>query len=216
MILGVDNKPPLDELVHYGVKGMHWGVRKDDGASGTKKPSRFTPEQKTRAKQVAIGAGVLVAVAGSIYVAKQMNTSTMQVPVSRIKPPSSATKKVVDKVLQEQTDIIHASRGRNVGFRFLKSGGLKDALADYEKAFGANNGQSEVFERLSDGRIAAAFLDPHGRSDVAGRRIPHQVLIPRSMAGDVHNLDDVKTKIWPKLADAYDEVYKMPRSDKFS
>jgi hypothetical protein len=28
MILGEDGKPPLNELVHHGVKGMHWGSRK--------------------------------------------------------------------------------------------------------------------------------------------------------------------------------------------
>ena len=27
IVTGVN--PPLDELVHYGVKGMHWGVRRD-------------------------------------------------------------------------------------------------------------------------------------------------------------------------------------------
>jgi hypothetical protein len=29
MIFGEEVKPPLDELVHYGVKGMRWGVRKE-------------------------------------------------------------------------------------------------------------------------------------------------------------------------------------------
>ncbi|MFL6416847.1 MAG: hypothetical protein ACJ74Y_14380 [Bryobacteraceae bacterium] len=34
MILGQDDKPPLDELVHFGVKGMKWGVRKADDSHG--------------------------------------------------------------------------------------------------------------------------------------------------------------------------------------
>lgn len=33
MILGEEIKPPLDELVHFGVKGMKWGVRKEDPAA---------------------------------------------------------------------------------------------------------------------------------------------------------------------------------------
>lgn len=39
MILGQEDKPPLDEdtLVHYGVKGMHWGVRKDDHPGASRK-----------------------------------------------------------------------------------------------------------------------------------------------------------------------------------
>jgi hypothetical protein len=28
MILGGEEKPPLDELAHFGVKGMHWGQHK--------------------------------------------------------------------------------------------------------------------------------------------------------------------------------------------
>ena len=33
-LIGADDKPPLEELVHFGVRGMHWGVRKNrDGVS---------------------------------------------------------------------------------------------------------------------------------------------------------------------------------------
>ena len=32
-IIGAE-KPPLDELVHFGVRGMHWGVRKARVAGG--------------------------------------------------------------------------------------------------------------------------------------------------------------------------------------
>lgn len=27
-LIGANDKPPLEELVHFGVRGMHWGVRK--------------------------------------------------------------------------------------------------------------------------------------------------------------------------------------------
>ena len=42
-----------DELKHYGVKGMKWGVRRkrDGGSSGSKKPSKRS-EQKATAKDL--------------------------------------------------------------------------------------------------------------------------------------------------------------------
>jgi len=30
----IPEKPPLDELVHHGVKGMKWGVRRDRSSPG--------------------------------------------------------------------------------------------------------------------------------------------------------------------------------------
>jgi hypothetical protein len=47
------DKPPLNELVHYGVKGMKWGVRKErpDGVSArTNREARKDAEEYTRAK----------------------------------------------------------------------------------------------------------------------------------------------------------------------
>jgi hypothetical protein len=32
MILGQSDKPSIDELIHYGTKGMKWGVRKQRSA----------------------------------------------------------------------------------------------------------------------------------------------------------------------------------------
>jgi hypothetical protein len=198
-----------DYIEHFGVKGMKWGVRKDRGRSGTarsgQKTPRFSAEQKVKAKKVAIGLGVLTVAAGTAYLAYSMNRNG-NVPIRSITPPASA-KKFVDEV-KTQTDLIHASRGKNKGFHFIKSGGLPDPLHDYEKAFGADSGKAEMFRRLDDGRIAAGFLDPQGRSDHAGRMIPHQVLIPHSMASGINNLDDVRNKIWPLLKPTYDTMYE--------
>jgi hypothetical protein len=57
-----DQKPPLDEalLAHHGIKGMHWGVRKDGESSGyrlqTSAPKfepGFSPATKKAATDVA-------------------------------------------------------------------------------------------------------------------------------------------------------------------
>lgn len=58
MILGESTQPfatPGEALVHYGVKGMRWGVRKaDDGPEGvpakTNKAAKADAEEFTRAK----------------------------------------------------------------------------------------------------------------------------------------------------------------------
>lgn len=55
-----------DELYHYGVKGMRWGVRHDPERSGNNRSSR---KGMSTAKKVAIGVGVAAAVAGVTYVA---------------------------------------------------------------------------------------------------------------------------------------------------
>jgi len=41
MIVGQEDKPPLDELAHYGVKGMKWGVTHDTpGGGGSSSPTK--------------------------------------------------------------------------------------------------------------------------------------------------------------------------------
>lgn len=57
-------KPPLDEdlLVHFGIKGMKWGVRKRSDSDGNAKPKMSTK------KKVAIGATVAVGAAAVAYI----------------------------------------------------------------------------------------------------------------------------------------------------
>jgi hypothetical protein len=205
-----EQKPPLDEalLVHYGVKGMHWGIRNEQSSSGRsssgRKQPRFTPEQKARAKKVAIGAGALAVAAGAAYIAYRMNKSG-NIPLSSLKATTSAKKVVRD--LTEQTDIIHSSRTKNKGFHFVRTGGLPDPLHAYESAFGQDSGGRNMFKKLADGRVAAIFDDPEGRVDHAGRKIPHEVVVPKSMAEGINSMDDIKAKIWPIIKPTYDDVY---------
>lgn len=206
----------LDELLaHHGVKGMKWGVRKT--REETNKSPRFTPHQKEVAKKVAIGAGVLALAAGAAYVTYTMHKSG-HMPISDVKRigDTLAAKSAVSHILSEPTDVIHATRGRDVGFSFLKKGGVHDPLHLYESAFGADSHNMSFFKKLPDGKIAASFLDPEGRKDFAGRSIPHQVIIPRHMADGINNSDDVINKIWPLLRDTYRQHYSLPKYSSYS
>lgn len=47
----MDEEEEFNELKHYGVLGMKWGVRKDRGSSGESKPKPSKSEKKTQKKQ---------------------------------------------------------------------------------------------------------------------------------------------------------------------
>ncbi len=195
---------PSAALAHYGKKGMKWGVRNDRKTKVTTKSVKNEELDKSakraQAKKVAIGVGVLTAAAGGAFVVHKLNQSG-HIPLNTIKQTAKEAS-VVKKILEEPTQILHASRGKNKGFQFYKNGGIPDPLSVYEQAFGKDNGLSEQFKWVGK-TIAASFPDPQGRKDFSGRVIPHQIIIPQTMTAGINNLDDVKEKIWPLLQDTY-------------
>ena len=54
-----DNKPPLEELMHHGIKGMKWGIRKDirsgakKGMTKARNAYYVDPTKRERAKAAA-------------------------------------------------------------------------------------------------------------------------------------------------------------------
>lgn len=64
----------------------------------------------------------------------------------------------------------------NMGFRFLHAAGLANPLAVYEDAFAGTEGMPEIFARR-DETLAVPFPDPDGRTDRAGRVIPHEFVV---------------------------------------
>lgn len=194
-------------LAHHGVKGQKWGVRKKEESSGDESSSEdkklTDAEKKARAKKVAIGVGALLVVAGAGAVAYQLHKNG-KLPMSSLKKASKPPA-AVKKVLQEPTSILHTSRGKNKGFRFYQQGGTPDYFNLWSRHFEAHGFQREgdIFEKLPNGMVAAAFADPKGRKDAAGRVIPHQVLVPGYLTKGINTLSDVVKEIWPMLEDAY-------------
>ena len=208
MIVPLEKPGTPEELIHFGVKGMKWGVRKEQATSGlsrsTKNEQFWTPERKSTAKKVAIGVGALAVVAGAAFVAYKLNANGKQ-SVSSLKTTAKAATET-RKILSEPTDIIYNARGKTKGLQFFKKGGVPDYFTHYENTLGkwAHVGGSDLFEKLPDGRIMTRFLDPLGRVDGSGRRISHEALIPKTMSAGIENNTDVVKKIWPVLKDIYD------------
>lgn len=75
MIVGQE-KPPLEELVHFGVQGMRWGVRNDkprSTSSRTKAPAKkmssvelaLAADARRRRRVGAIKAGLILGLVGA-------------------------------------------------------------------------------------------------------------------------------------------------------
>jgi hypothetical protein len=197
-----------DFLAHYGVKGMRWGVRRPStSAEPAGNDSANAAARKARVKKVAISAGVLAVAAGGAYVTYKL-AKDGKLPIKSLNRASViAGKQLVEKVNNvEPTSVIHGSRGKDVGFRFIKRGGVPDPMTEYMQAFDGHTG-GDHFKRFGDGKIAARFSDPEGRRDFAGRIIPHEVIIPKSMTDGINSLDDVVKNIWPTLKPEHDAMY---------
>jgi hypothetical protein len=186
-------------LAHYGVMGMKWGRHKSGQQSSERQ--KMTPEEKKAiVKKVAIGTGTLLLAAGTAYVAHALVTKG-SIKISDLPDDPSARQKA-EAVISDPITVMHLSRGKNKGFRFYNDGQSPSPLSEYDKGFEGHQESASHFKKY-DGKIAATFLDPEGRKDRAGRPIPHQVIIPKSMADGIDNVNDVVTKIWPIIKEDY-------------
>ena len=71
----------MDELKHYGVKGMRWGIRKDRKSSGKHKGSSKSKKFKLSAKQkkyLLIGAAWCGSIAFSYFWATKLSNIASQ------------------------------------------------------------------------------------------------------------------------------------------
>ncbi|AKK02968.1 hypothetical protein [Corynebacterium epidermidicanis] len=102
--------------------------------------------------------------------------------------------------------LMWATRGQNWGFQFLEDGGELDPLPTYKRAF-ANKTDVAEFVGVGSEFTAARIMDPLGRTDHAGRVIPHDFVLRGKMAEGIHSIEDVQEIIWPIVAEKYDEIW---------
>lgn len=104
---------------------------------------------------------------------------------------------------------IWTTRGRDWGFRFLKSGGEAEPLDLYEPVFeSAGPADSVCFH--TDGVVGLRFPDPLGRADHAGRIISHEFVLWGELAERVGTVEEGLAEVWPLVADEYAAVWDSP------
>jgi hypothetical protein len=198
-------------LGHYGVKGMRWGVRRDNPSGGGLR-SRLKNIDREKVKKAAIVLGTAAAAAtialGAAYAANQMKGRGGDLDVGDISFPDKA-KKLAESLSAEPVSIIHATRTKNKGFSFPGKGGLDDPFKEWEKAGFDAGGHTSDFRRYGDRgeKVAARFEDPLGRLDRSGRKIHHEVMLPEELARGVNNAEDARRVAWPLIKDTYDATY---------
>lgn len=104
---------------------------------------------------------------------------------------------------------IWATRGRIWGFRFLRTGGVPNPLEVYERAFVRTDGAPSLLDRHGE-LVVVRFADPDGRSDRAGRTIPHDFVIFSADQDSFRSVDDARAALWPEVRKEYEAVWDMP------
>lgn len=103
-------------------------------------------------------------------------------------------------------NFIWATRGFDWGFRFLCDGGHADPLAAYEEAFSAFPDETSLC--LTRGtQVALRFPDPEGRTDRAGRVIPHEFVLEPPLSAQVRSEEAGLLVIWPLVKEHYAAIW---------
>ena len=104
---------------------------------------------------------------------------------------------------------IWSTRGREWGFRFLRSGGSRDPFIDYKQAFLGIEQDLEVWRRTGP-VVALRFPTPNGRQDAAGRVIPQEFVVFGELASQINSVREGRELMWPLVAEDFDQMWDEP------
>jgi hypothetical protein len=109
----------------------------------------------------------------------------------------------------QEIDFIWATRGKNWGFRFLRTAGRSRPLSIYEAAFSGVGDTMEAFQ-ANAATVALRFPDPEKRRDAAGRVIPHEFVLFSPLPRMVSSVDDGFNLVWPLVKDDFARDWEQP------
>lgn len=202
-------------LEHHGVKGMHWGVRKDrSSGEGSSAP----PDHSKRNKALRIAGGVaavaLVA-AGTAYLIKHPELLSKAANSLTDEKNVTAGKKFAEehvKPKNELTGVAHLTGAGYLADRSHRIGGLTDVFgetknAGMRNAYGEKTMEPGQFKRYGENleKVAVSFHDHQGRKDFAGRPIIHDILLPKQHAEGITDFESAKSKAWSLVKDSYNK-----------
>lgn len=203
----------VDELMHHGVKGMHWGIRKDRSSGGSGE-SASSDHAKLK-KAAKIGGVVLITaavIAGAVYLSKHPELLQKAVGSEHKAGNVKKGKDFVESLAKEKepTGVINAAGAGHMGDRIHRRGGLSDVFNELQKAgivneHGENTMHHGGYRRYGANleKAAVVFNDPKGRNDAVGRPITHRVVLPKQHAQGVTDFESAKNKAWSLLKDDY-------------
>lgn len=152
-----------DELNHYGVKGMKWGIRKEKDSANKTSKFKLTSKQK---KALAIGAAA-VGIGVSAYVLKRYGAKNFDKVIKSGKPiqhmsryvdelldkPFYASHLPKDNRMYEKADFIGASQWKTKmtlsSTKDIKIAGRKNAEKIYKRWIDSNPNARERFGNQS-------------------------------------------------------------------
>lgn len=108
--------------------------------------------------------------------------------------------------------LLWATRGRTWGFRFLRGEGYPDPLVEYDTVFAGLDDAPSLCRRVDD-KVGLRFPDPEGRTDAAGRVIPHEFVVFPPLADQIRSVEDGIEQVWnlSEVSGRYAEIWDGPR-----